>query len=428
MKWASAISTRFSLEAAVKEVVQQAQQSLATTADLALVFISSTFASEYPRLLPLLREELAVAGAMPQLIGCGGGGVLGITPKGDALEVEAEPSLSLMLAHLPGVKVQPFHVDSDELPDMDSSPNTWVELVGADPTENPQFILLADTLSARVNDLLQGLDYAYPGAVKIGGATSGSGSFGGCGLFCNDKLYREGTVGVALSGNLVIETIVAQGCRPIGQPYRVVSAEKNVILKVAEQLPSGEEDDDEMESETPLEALQDLIQELDESDRLLAQDSLFVGIVRDEFKQSLEQGDFLIRVLMGVDPRAGAIAIGDRVRPGQRMQFHLRDADTSAEDLEMLLKRYLKQLKQQANAKQANTAPPPQGALLFSCLGRGVGLYGETNFDSGLFREYFSQVPLAGFFCQGEIGPIGAETFLHGYTSVFGIFRSTNPT
>jgi small ligand-binding sensory domain FIST len=110
------------------------------------------------------------------------------------------------------------------------------------------------------------------------------------------------------------------------------------------------------------------------------------------------------------------------------MQFHLRDADTSAEDLEMLLKRYLKQLKQQANAKQANTAPPPQGALLFSCLGRGVGLYGETNFDSGLFREYFSQVPLAGFFCQGEIGPIGAETFLHGYTSVFGIFRSTNPT
>jgi small ligand-binding sensory domain FIST len=423
MKWASAISTRFSLEAAVKETVQQANQLLAAPADLALVFISSTFASEYPRLLPLLREELtATLGTMPHLIGCGGGGVLGITQKGKALEVEAEPSLSLMLAHLPGVTVQPFHVDSDELPDMDSSPNTWVELVGADPATNPQFILLADTLSARVNDLLQGLDYAYPGAVKIGGATTGSGSFGGCGLFCDDKLYREGTVGVALSGDLVIETIVAQGCRPIGQPYRVVSAEKNVILKVAEQLPSGEEDDDEMESETPLEALQDLIQELDESDRLLAQDSLFVGIVRDEFKESLEQGDFLIRVLMGVDPRAGAIAIGDRVRPGQRMQFHLRDADTSAEDLEMLLKRYLKQLK-----KQTSATPQPTGALLFSCLGRGVGLYGETNFDSGLFREYLPQVPLSGFFCQGEIGPIGGETFLHGYTSVFGIFRSSNP-
>jgi small ligand-binding sensory domain FIST len=422
MKWASAISTQFSLEAAVQDVARQAQQSLGAPADLALVFISATFASEYPRLLPLLRQELTTLfPTLPHIIGCGGGGVLGMTPENKAIEVESEPALSLMLAHLPGVKVQPFHIDSDELPDMDSSPNSWVELVGVDPAENPQFILLADTLSARVNDLLPGLDYAYPGAVKIGGATSGNGSFGGCGLFCGETLYREGTVGVALSGDLVIETIVAQGCRPIGQPYRVVSAEKHVILKVAEQLPAEEgEDEDEMELETPLEALQDLIQDLDESDRLLAQDSLFVGIVRDEFKQNLEPGDFLIRVLMGVDPRAGAIAIGDRVRPGQRMQFHLRDADTSAEDLEMLLKHYLQ--------KQGKSAASAAGALLFSCLGRGVGLYGEPNFDSTLFSEHLPHVPLAGFFCQGEIGPIGTETFLHGYTSAFGIFRATNPT
>ncbi|HEY9910042.1 MAG TPA: FIST C-terminal domain-containing protein, partial [Thermosynechococcaceae cyanobacterium] len=115
-----------------------------------------------------------------------------------------------------------------------------------------------------------------------------------------------------------------------------------------------------------------------------------------------------------VDPRAGAIAIGDRIRPGQRIQFHLRDADASAEDLEMLLERY----QQQAGHQSA-----PMGALMFACVGRGEGLYGEPDFDSVLFDRYVPRVPLSGFFCNGEIGPVGSSTFLHGYTSVFGIFR-----
>ncbi|HEY9642461.1 MAG TPA: FIST C-terminal domain-containing protein, partial [Coleofasciculaceae cyanobacterium] len=128
----------------------------------------------------------------------------------------------------------------------------------------------------------------------------------------------------------------------------------------------------------------------------------------------LEQGDFLIRTLIGVDPRTGAIAIGDRVRPGQRIRFHLRDADASADDLEMLLKRYQPEIA------------APVGALIFACMGRGEGLYQEPNFDSQLFSRYFPHVPLSGFFCNGEIGPVGGTTFLHGYTSVFGICRSVN--
>jgi small ligand-binding sensory domain FIST len=412
MKWASAISTQFSLEAAVNEVVQLAQRSLAEPADLALVFISSTFASEYPRLLPLLGQQLSV----PHLIGCGGGGIIGFDPAGKPEEVEGEPALTLMLGHLPGVDIQTFELEAEDLPDLDSSPDDWIDLIGVAPADRPQFIILADSFSSKINDLLQGLDYAYPGSVKLGGLTSGS-SFSGCGLFCDGQLYREGTVGVALSGNIVVETIVAQGCRPIGQPYRIAESDKNVLLKVEQQVVSNPAASYSQtpELQTPLEALQELIQELSEDDRLLAQDSLFVGIVRDEFKQNVEQGDFLIRNLIGVDPRIGAIAIGDRVRPGQRIQFHLRDADTSAEDLEMLLKRYRRSLPPQSAS--------PKGALLFSCLGRGVGLYGEDNFDSELFNRYFHQVPLSGFFCHGEIGPVGSETFLHGYTSVFGIFR-----
>jgi small ligand-binding sensory domain FIST len=222
-------------------------------------------------------------------------------------------------------------------------------------------------------------------------------------------MYREGSVGVALSGNLVLESIVAQGCRAIGQPYRVKECDRNIILQL-------EDVQDRSAPVTPLDALRELIQSLDPSDRELAQHSLFVGVARDEFKLELERGDFLIRNLLGVDPRVGAIAIGDRIRPGQRIQFHLRDAHTSAEDLEMLLERYKREIG------ASSSSPRHVGALLFSCLGRGARLYGEAHFDSRLFLRYFD-IPLGGFFCNGEIGPVGDGTFLHGYTSVFGICR-----
>jgi small ligand-binding sensory domain FIST len=235
----------------------------------------------------------------------------------------------------------------------------------------------------------------------------------GSGLFCNYKLYREGTVGVALTGNIAIETIVAQGCRPIGRTYQVTSCDRNIILEVVED-DSGDIAVANKQSQTSLEALRNVIENLSEADRQLAQHSLFIGVAQNAFKQQLGHGDFLIRNLLGVDPRVGAVAIGDRVRTGQRIQFHLRDAETSAEDLELLLQRY-----QQDLADNSTTA----GALMFSCLGRGEGLYGQPNFDSRLFRRYLKDIPIGGFFCNGEIGPVGSSTFLHGYTSVFGICR-----
>lgn len=409
MKWANALSTRPSLEAAVEEVVQQTQKLLQASPDLGLVFISSAFASEYSRLMPLLKEHLK----LPALIGCGGGGIIGMNQTGEAEEIEGEPALSLTLAHLPGVKVHSFHVSATDLPDLDSPPDDWVNLIGVSPAETPQFILLADPMFAGSNDLIQGLDFAYPGTIKVGGMASGGFGSGQIGLFSNYRLYREGTVGLALSGNIVLETIVAQGCRPIGRPYRVTEGDRNILLGLEEEsednIPSRSS-----RSQSPLTLLRNLIQTLSEEDRLLAQNALFVGVARDEFKQNLEHGDFLIRNLLGVDPKAGAIAIGDRVRPGQRIQFHLRDAHTSAEDLEMLLRRY---------HNKTLTKSAPAGALMFSCLGRGEGLYGQPNFDSGLFHHCLGNVPLSGFFCHGEIGPVGGTTFLHGYTSVFGIFR-----
>jgi small ligand-binding sensory domain FIST len=409
IKWANALSTRPSLEAAIAEVVDQARESLQAPADLGLVFISSAYTSEYSRLMPLLRERLQI----PALIGCSGGGIVGIDRHGEAQEIEGEPALSLTLMHLPNVGVHAFHITADDLPDIDSRPDAWVELIGVSPQAQPQFILLSDPFSAKINELLEGLDFAYPGAIKVGGLASAGLMGVRTGLFCNYHLHREGTVGVALTGDIVLETVVAQGCRPIGQVYQVAKGERNIVLELTE--------DDSMApmisnqpGKAALEVLRQLIQDLSETDRELAQNnSLFVGIARDEFKQQLGRGDFLIRNLLGVDPRVGALAIGDRVRPGQRIQFHLRDAQASAEDLELLLQNY----------QDNSSNPSAVGALMFSCLGRGERLYGEPNFDSRLFHRYLKNIPIGGFFCNGEIGPVSGSTFLHGYTSVFGICR-----
>jgi small ligand-binding sensory domain FIST len=366
--------------------------------------------------MPLLKEQLAV----PMLIGCGGSGIIGMNAQGEVQEVEGSPALSLSLAHLPDVNVHAFYIPPDNLPDLDSPPGAWVNLVGVSPQEQPQFVLLAEPFSSGVNDLLQGLDFAYPGSNKVGGLASASDMGVHSSLFYFSQktpnapsLYREGTVGVALSGNIVLETIVAQGCRPIGKTYQVTKAERNILLELTEQT-SNEMTSSDALPRSPLEVLRDLIQSLSDADRQLAQHSLFVGVARDEFKQQLGHGDFLIRNLLGVDPRVGAIAIGANIRPGQRIQFHLRDARTSEEDLELLLQGY---------QKESNTNDAP-GALMFSCLGRGEKLYGKPNFDSQLLRRYLNTTHMGGFFCNGEIGPVGGSTFLHGYTSVFGICRS----
>jgi small ligand-binding sensory domain FIST len=411
MQWANALSTRPSLEAAVNEVVSIVQRSLTASPDLGIVFLSSAFASDYPRLIPLLQEKMP----LPVLIGCGGGGIVGMKSGKQVVEIENSPALSLTVACLPGVEVHPFRLDADSLPDLDSSPQRWSELLGVSPAKNPHFILLADAFTPNITDLLEGLDYAYPQSIKIGGLASGGASnqsnlFFDCFSLPRSRFNHFGTIGVALSGNIQVETIVAQGCRPIGEPIQVSQGERNIITEVL--VP--DEKTNQLKARLPLDVIRELVDTLSEKDRELAQHSLFIGIARDEFKLALQSGDFLIRNLLGVDPRHGAIAIGDRVRPGQRIQLHLRDAQTSGEDLVFLLENYH---RAKVNSPQAI------GALLFSCLGRGESLYGKPNFDSELFQRYLTQVPLGGFFCNGEIGPVGNRTFLHGYTSAFAIFR-----
>jgi small ligand-binding sensory domain FIST len=396
MKWVCALSTKVSLEAAVQEVTQQVLAELGEcTLDFGLLFISNTFTSDSPRLMPLLAENIQIK----NLIGCSGGGIVG-----GGQELEDKPALTLMVGHLPGAEIHTFHLTDDSIPDLDSSPDRWQSLIGVDGSNEPSFIVLGDPFSFPINDFLAGMDFAYPNAIKVGGLASGGGTNM---LFCSDRdgyrLFRQGMVGAAIWGDVTIDGVVAQGCRPIGTALQISQSDRNIILSI--------------ENRPPLETLQEIVNGLSESDRELAEHSLFIGVVMNEFKLQPEPGDFLIRNIIGVDPRTGAIAIGDRVRPGQRIQLHLRDASASASDLEMTLANYQKRIELE-HCDQTS-----QAAILFSCMGRGERLYSKTGFDSAIFQQFFGEVPLGGFFCSGEIGPVSNTTFLHGYTSVFGFIR-----
>jgi small ligand-binding sensory domain FIST len=395
MKWATTISRRTSFEEAVLECAEGVAKRLGPSpVSLALAFVTPHFADYYPRLYGLVSRYLQPG----TFLGCSGGGVIG-----GGEEVERSPAMTLVAARLPDVRLTPFRVRGP-MPDLDGPPDAWERLVGVRAQQAPQFVLLADPFSVRASALLVGLDYAFPGSSKIGGLASSGTSPGLNALFLDDELSSDGAVGVALSGNVALDTIVAQGCRPVGDLMQITGCDGNLLY--------------ELEGRPALETLQELFAALDERDRYLASTALFVGVLMDEFREEPLVGDFLIRNLIGVDPRRGAIAVGEHLQEGMRVRFHLRDAETSAEDLHAMLGAYEK-------APQETTSP--SGALLFSCLGRGEGLYGSPNFDTGVFREHLGDVPVGGFFCNGEIGPVGGATFLHGYTSSFGLFRPRTP-
>ena len=392
MRWGSAVSNNASLQGAVEECVSSVLDGLeGLRPDLAFVFLSAAHAPAYDEVPGLVRRGL---GDCP-LLGCSGGGVIGA-----GREVEGGPGLAIAAAAMPEAELSLFHVENDGLPDQDSPPERWWEVVGSSPDGQPDFVLLADPFSFAADRLIAGLDYAFPGSATIGGLASGAHGPGGNALYVGDEVRTSGAIGVAVAGSVTIDTVVAQGCRPIGAPMQVTSCADNWLLA--------------LDGKTPVQALVDVMGRLDEGERNLARHSLFLGVAMDRLNETPSMGDFLIRNIVGVDQSRGYLAIGELPSEGQLVQFHLRDAQTSTEDLDAMLNRY----------SVEHPIYEETGALLFSCLGRGLNLFGRADHDTDMFREKVNAMPLTGFFCNGEIGPVGGTTFLHGYTSSFGIFRT----
>ena len=391
MKWASFVSEEPFLEAALRQAAAEIVRQLeGAPADLLLVFVSPHHEKDYPELSGTLRLFFPTA----TIIGCTGGGVVG-----GGREIEHATAISVTAAALPGVRLRPFYLDQDQTELLEQEPSLWPELLDLGGEEPVHFVLLPDPHSCDARALLSSLDNAFPRSVKTGGLASGAVQPNDNALFLNESVYAEGAVGLAMAGALDVDTIVAQGCRPIGAPLFVTRVFRNRIL--------------ELDGRRPTDLLSEVFAELPAPDRAVFRHSVCIGVVMKQGLSEYGHGDFLIRNLMGIDTETGVIMVGETLERGQVVQFHLRDAASSARDLEQLLKEY-KQLG----------GPDPEGALLFSCLGRGATLYGEAHHDSRMIAHHLGPVPIGGFFCSGEIGPVHRKTFLHGFTSSIALFRS----
>jgi len=390
MRWASAISTAERFDLALDQALESVATQLEETApDLVFVHATPAHRHHFAELQRVVRQRLGG----PRLLGCSAAGVIG-----DGREIEHGPALSLTAAVLPGVDLHLFHLSPNDVPTPTADARKWHEALGAAMGGNPHFILLPDPFSCDVERILSGMDEAFPDAVKVGGLASGGRQPGQTALWVDDDVHNAGMVGVMLDGNVCVDTIVAQGCRPIGNPMFVTRAEQNIVY--------------ELDGRPPVDLLDELYAQLPEHDQQLMRYSLFLGLVSSETQQVYEHGDFLVRNILGIDREHGSIVVGARLHLGRVVQFHLRDSETSSLDLDRHLQRYVR-----------DETPPPAGGLLYACLGRGEGLYGEPDFDCQAFERIVGPVPLGGFFCAGELGPVQGTTHLHGYTSSFALFR-----
>jgi small ligand-binding sensory domain FIST len=295
------------------------------------------------------------------------------------------------------VTISPFHVEQSDLEETWSAAY-WQQRLAVSPDAEPTVILLPDPFTIDPQKLLEVFNTTFPQRPVLGGLASGGHSPSTCALFLNGEVVH-GAVGAVLTGNFSLRTVVSQGCKPIGQPQIITRCEGQIIH--------------ELGGRPALEVIKETIEDLSAEDQALARTALLMGRVIDEYKEEFHRGDFLIRTFMGVDPTSGAIAVGDSFRAGQTVQLHVRDAATAREDLHLLMDTLTPEL----------IARPARGALLFSCNGRGAHLYGEPDHDSRVVTETTGDIPMAGFFCNGEIGPIGTSNFLHGFTASIGIFQ-----
>ena len=371
-------AARVALEAALAPLGGQ-------PADLVFLFVSPQHEDVQRAIIDIASDR--VEGAT--VLGCSAGGVIGAQR-----EIEDAPAVAAWAASLPGIGVQPFRL-TFQREDDHAIIEGLEELPSAD--EEPVILMLADPFSFPADVLLDHLNDAGATVPIVGGMASGGLEAGRNSLFFNDEILRDGAVGAILTGG-GMTTVVSQGCRPVGKTYAVTRAERNVLFEIG--------------GAPAMTRIEELYSEATERDQLLIRRGLHVGSAITETKPELGRGDFLVRNVLGVDRDTGAIAISDLVEVGRTVQFQVRDAESAREDLRVVLER-------ERTARPAEVA----GALLFSCNGRGSALFGQPDHDVNAVRRAFGDVPVAGFFAAGELGPVAGKNFLHGFTASILLIR-----
>jgi small ligand-binding sensory domain FIST len=360
--------------------------------DLAFLFASASYGEALPDLVQRVREATG-AGV---LLGCTGQAIVS-----GAREIEDEPAVSLLTLSLPGAQLQASHISQDDLRAW-QRPSDWHVGLKTTPDAVHGWIMFVDPFQIDVERLVEALSGAYPGVPLIGGLASGPAHARRTGLFQDNQVHDGGAVVVAIGGPYQVRTIVSQGAEPISATWTITGVQGHFVESIG-QRPA-------------LEVLVDLLRELSIEERSRIQTNLLIGLAMDEYRDQFGRGDFLVRNLAGVNQKSGAIAVGARPRVGQTIQFQVRDARAADEELRQLL----------TEARERLGARAPLAAVLCTCNGRGQGLFGEPDHDARMVAELLGTETIAGFFCNGEIGPVGQKNFLHGYTASIALIVPTD--
>jgi small ligand-binding sensory domain FIST len=383
-------SESFDTVEAAAEAADRARAGLEGPCDLAVVFASGQHLSMAKWLLSEVHERLEPR----TLVGCGAGGTLA-----GGHELEDTPGLVVWAASLPGARLETMHVTAERDAEgfrLLGLPESLLEPGGnGDAGADEAVVALCDPFSFPAEELLASLESSRPHVPVLGGLASASYA-GGAVLVRDGEVHTEGTVAVRMQGVEVLPC-VSQGAGPVGPEMTITGAEANMIAELA--------------GKPALERLGEVIASLPEGERELASSGVLVGVVIDENRPEYERGDFLVRPIIGADRSTGAIAIGERVRVGQTVRLQVRDAASADEDLRQAL-------RDQAQALGSDGAG---GALLFTCNGRGSHMFDVPDHDAAAVEDALG-APTAGFFCAGEIGPVGGRNFLHGFTATMAVF------
>jgi small ligand-binding sensory domain FIST len=348
--------------------------------DLAFLFLSAEHYAHAREAVATIEQELSPR----HLLGCVAQGVVGRDR-----ELESGPGAAVWAASLGEPEIETFHsvaIGTDEGVAVTGFP----QLEGADLVT-----FLVDPFTFPASGFLTKLNEEEDGAPLVGGLAAGSGEPDTQALFVDGEVVNEGAVGAVLRG-VPVRAVVSQGCEPVGRDAVITHAEGNVVFELA-GTPALERLKDDLATLTP------------EQQASVAQGGLLAGLVIDENRADYRRGDYLMRGLIGVDEEAGALAVGEAVRVGQTLRFHVRDAAAADEDL-------------RENLAAAVDGTPTAGALLFTCNGRGTNMFSRPDHDVRAVGELLGNGALAGFFCAGEIGPVGGKPFLHGFTATLAVF------
>ena len=381
-------SESFDTVEAAAEAADRARAGLDLPCDLAVVFASGQHLGMAKWLLSEVHERLEPR----TLIGCGAGGTVA-----GGRELEDTPGIVVWGASLPGAELETMHLTAERDGEgfrLLGLPESLTETTD-ERVADESLLALCDPFSFPPEELLGVLERSRPHVPVLGGLASASFA-GGAVLLRDGEVHTDGAVAVRLRGAQVLPC-VSQGAGPVGPEMAITGAEANVIGQLA--------------GKPAMERLGEVIAALPEHERELAASGLLIGVVIDENRPEYERGDFLVRPIIGADRESGAIAIGEPVRVGQTVRLHVRDAASADEDLR-------EALRAQAQALGSDGAA---GALLFTCNGRGSHMFELPDHDAAAVEDSLG-APTAGFFCAGEIGPVGGRNFLHGFTATMAVF------